>query len=141
MICALPFVLMMINQKKRARQILNALSQMANENQTQIQEYEICGQLAIAIDSGKKHLFYYLKTDQSEFNEVIVLDTIKNCSEKVIYNHEDDSRKTVQELSITFNLKQGTPKTWQLYHADIQPQLDGELQLMKKWVHLINQRP
>lgn len=57
-------------------------------------------------------------------------------------SHAKGNYKVVTKLELSFiSLHQGkVEQTWEIYNADILPQLNGEIQLIEKWCKLINKQ-
>lgn len=143
--CVLPFALDYRSRKNKENYLLQPLKKIAQQQNCQISEYEVGRNFVIGIDKAKNSVFFYKEEKENAISKSIDLATIQDC--KVItshktMNHAKGSYKVVIKLELSFiSINQGkTEQTWELYNADISPQLNGEVQLTEKWSKLINKQ-
>ena len=142
-LCAVPFILMAQNKKKRVRKTLQSLTNIANQQNCTISKHEICGDFTIGIDETKKFVFFIKKSEDKVVEQFINLSEIQNCKAKntsriVAYNKENQNVIDKIELCFTPIDKNKKEVSWEFFDADINMQLSGELQSIEQWSKLIN---
>ncbi|AFM06077.1 hypothetical protein Fleli_3765 [Bernardetia litoralis DSM 6794] len=143
LLCIVPFVLDYKSRKKKENNLLEPLKKIAQQQNCQIGEHEVCQNFIIGIDKGKKSVFFYKEEKGKITEHFIDLATIQTC--KVITSHKTMSNakgsyKVIIQLELNFISKnQGKiEQTWEFFNADVSPKLNGEVQLVEKWCKLIN---
>ncbi|WP_338813973.1 hypothetical protein V9L05_00680 [Bernardetia sp. Wsw4-3y2] len=141
--CILPFILDYRSRKKKENKLLEPLKKIAQQQNCQINEYEVGRNFVIGIDNIEKSVFFYKEEQGKVISQVIDLDIIQTC--KVITSHKTMSHakgnyKVVIKLELSFISNTKTEQTWEFYNADVLPQLNGEVQLTEKWSKLINKQ-
>ena len=144
-ICALPFVMMSRNSKKREKKNLQSLSEIATQNNCQIDQHEIFGSSAIGIDETKNFVFFYKLTKDKGIEQSVDLSEVQNC--KVIntsrtLNNKGGNRKVIDKLELSFLpiVQNRSEIKLEFFNSDDNLQLLGELQSIEKWSKLINDR-
>ncbi|MBZ9651820.1 hypothetical protein [Psychroflexus montanilacus] len=144
-ICILPIVMLRRSRKKRESVLLQSLSEIATQNNCQINQYEILGSLAIGIDKTQNFVFFYRQIENNETKEFVNLDEIQSCN--VIntgksLNNKNENQKEIDRLELSFiptSINKSEIKM-EFFNSDINVQLYGELQLIEKWSIIINDR-
>lgn len=144
-ICILPIVMLRRSRKKRESVLLQSLSEIATQNNYQINQYEILGSLAIGIDKTQNFVFFYRQIENNETKEFVNLDEIQSCN--VIntgksLNNKNENQKEIDRLELSFiptSINKSEIKM-EFFNSDVNAQLYGELQLIEKWSIIINDR-
>ena len=76
----LPLAYMQMQKKKSNNKILNALKELAQQQNSNITTHEVSGDFAIGIDQNSKRLFFYREKEHENVAQNIDLNTIKNCT-------------------------------------------------------------
>lgn len=142
-VCAMPFVLMNRGRKKREKQVQKALMDLAERHDCQIDQYEICNNLGIGMDKDKNVVFFYRSTEGVHDEQYIYLDMTKSC--KVIntgrnLKTNNGNQRIIDrlELSLVPNVKEGQEVKLEFFDSEVDPQLNGQFQLIEKWSGIIN---
>ncbi|MDO6803648.1 hypothetical protein Q4595_14435 [Wenyingzhuangia sp. 1_MG-2023] len=138
---AMPFVLTNKNKKKKEKQLLNAIKNLAEQQHCQLTQHQLCGAYAIGIDTAKNFLFFQLNTNEGPKQQYIDLSTIKNCnvssSNKIISNNNIIDRLDLELISTD---KNKPSFLLEFYSFDLSYQLSGELQSIEQWSNLIQKQ-
>ncbi len=146
-ICAMPFVLMSVSKSNKKKYLFNSLSGIAAQQNCELTQYETSGNIAIGMDKSAGVVFFFRKpTDDSRkgIGQFVNLAEVREC--KLIKTSAPPMNKNsggkTERLELSFSLLTDNKKEmrWELYNADENPQLVGELELAEKWVKIINER-
>lgn len=143
-LCFSPFILMLLNSKKRARLQLKSLTQFVSEQNCKLTLHEFSGDFAIGLDELKNCLFFQKKTNEYEESQCINLSDMQECKAVTTKNNtytNNPQKARIEKLDLLF-----TPKNKQtaiklaIFDSDINFQLSGELQTIDKWEKMINEK-
>ena len=139
-LCAMPFVLTTRGRKKREKALVMSLKNLAKNENSEITQYETCGNYAIGIDEVKKIVFFQLQSKEITKYEIINLATIKKCRIANISNTVSGGDKIIEKLNLHLTpiVKSKEDIILEFYNADLSFQLSGELQSIQEWNTLIN---
>ncbi len=140
-ICILPFVLISRNRKKKERELLNSLSNLANEHHCKISQFEVCGDQMIGIDEDTKSIFFIKQTDKEKVAKYVSLHTVQRCElVKTTANTAGDT--IIDRLELKFvPIDSHQPQyIIEFYNSSERFQLSGELQMIEKWFAIILDR-
>lgn len=131
-----PFVLDYRSRKKKENNLLQPLRKMAEQQNFQLNEYEVCNNFVIGIDKMKNMFFFHSEGKDNSISKFIDLSIIENC--KVITSHKTISNsKVINKVELSFIDKNKTEQTVDIYNADGIFRLNGEIQLANKWCQII----
>ncbi|MGR7813871.1 hypothetical protein [Lacinutrix undariae] len=134
----LPLAYMQMQKKKSNNKILNALKELAQQQNSNITTHEVSGDFAIGIDQNSKRLFFYREKEHENVAQNIDLNTIKNCT---ILNLKNTNRGShaIERVGLTFtsNSPKENDSTIELYNHNESYQLNGELDFVNKWSKII----
>jgi hypothetical protein len=139
--CIVPFVIDYRSRKKKENNLLQALKKFAQQQNCQINQYDICQKFIIGIDKTKNNVFFYKQEKDITVEQSINLADIQTC--KVITSHKTmtnarGSYKAVVKLELSFISNSKAEQKLEFFNADISPQFEGEIQLIEKWCKLVN---
>jgi hypothetical protein len=139
-LCAMPFTLTYRNRKKKEKQFLLSLKELAQHHNCKITQYEVFGYFAIGIDDAKSYVFFVLKTEEKLKQQYINLSNVKTCEITKINRSINKKETIIDHLSLNFGLVDKSKPNIALdfYNSDISYQLSGEIQSIEKWYKLIN---
>lgn len=139
-ICAIPFVLTIRGKKKKEKQLLVSLKDLAKQQNCEITEYDICGFYAIGIDKAKNFVFFVFKKKDLGKQQFVDLSKIKSCKIANIGKSTSKNEKLIERLNLNFSpIDDNLPNTvLEFYNVDVNYQINGELESIKKWNTLIN---
>lgn len=139
-ICAIPFVLTVRGKKKKEKQLLSSLKDLAKQQNCDISEYEVCGFYAIGVDKTKNFAFFSFKKKELTKQQFVDLSTIKSCKIANIGKSTSKNGKVIERLNLNFspNDENRSNTAFEFYNVDVNYQLCGELESIKKWNSLIN---
>lgn len=138
-LCAMPFILTTRSRNKKEKQLLLLLNNLAKQQQSNISKYDVFGYYAIGVDEIKKSVFYQFKTKELEKQQFVDLTTIKKCKIENISKSADGNSSVEQlNLNLSFMDKNKPNVILEFYNAEVNFQLNGEIQLIEKWNTLIN---
>ncbi|KVV13142.1 hypothetical protein [Flavobacterium sp. TAB 87] len=143
-ISVLPFIILRNNRKKRTKETIQQLTQLANDQQSTIHDYEIGTNFIIGIDNEKKSVFFIQKIGKKENSKVINLNDfhtftlIKN--ERTI-GDKKNNYTVIERLALTFAPASASTLDHELefYDSNKTVQPSGELQSIEKWAQLIKE--
>lgn len=146
LVCSIPFVIMGRNNKKREKQFLRTLSEMADKNNCKLSNHDFLAHAAIGTDFDAKMIFFIKKVNNIETHQVVTLAEIQSC--KLINatrtgSNEDGLFKIIDKLELMLeHCNKNKAKTiLEFYNAGYSsPTLTGELQLAEKWCKMINDK-
>jgi len=136
-----PVVLMQQQQKNKERKLIKALKAFAELNNSSITEYDVFKNFAIGLDKNKNNLFFYKNNASKENSQCINLNEIKSCG---VLNSKKPTKKNtlgdISRLELVLNpVKNSIDKhTLEIYNETEDFQLNGELEFIRKWEHIIN---
>lgn len=138
--CVVPFALMAQNRKKRRDQLLFSLKKIAEGKSSSVTNYEVCGDAIIGWDESNLQLFYYQKGSHKERRIAVDLTKMIACKAEHLLNQLDDGSSRIQKLQLIFTdkIQKGVHEKLELYNADEQTDLQGEVQLLANWESKIN---
>jgi hypothetical protein len=144
-ICIVPFISMSRGRKKRDKQMLLSLTEIAKQHDCQISQHEFCGDFVIGIDEIKNFIFFHKHLKNRVIEQFIDLANIKNC--KVInlsrsIKTEEGIQKVIDKLELAFipTSKDKSEITLEFFNSDVTTQLYGEFPTIEKWSKHINDR-
>lgn len=137
-LCAMPFVITNRIRKKRENQLLQALRQLAKQENSEITQHEICGNYAIGIDENRNLLFFQLNATNEPRQQIVNLSNVVACN----LVRRNLQNQTIRQLSLALTPrdKQQTDIVLDFYSVEWSFQLNGELQSIEKWNDLIKNR-
>ncbi|QCX38308.1 hypothetical protein FF125_07630 [Aureibaculum algae] len=139
-ICAMPFVLTNRSKKKKVKQLLISLKNIAKEHNSEITQHDIFKYYAIGIDASKNSVSFILKTEEEEQSYFINLSTIKKCEIVKVGSSGAHSDKDIDKLDLKLSpVDKNKPDIMlEFYNAEVSYQLSDELQSIEKWNKTIN---
>ncbi|MEM5565184.1 hypothetical protein WNY78_08710 [Psychroserpens sp. AS72] len=135
-----PVVLIQQQQKKKERKLLKALKAIANQHNSTLTEFEVFKNFAIGLDKNNNNLFFYKQNSKKEITQRIDLNKIKSCgilnSKKA---NNSDKKDSIVRLQLILNPKSNAKheQNIEIYNQTDDFQLNGELEVIRKWEHLI----
>lgn len=140
-LCAMPFIITYRSRKKKEKQFLLSLNEIAKQHDCIITQYEVFGNFTIGIDESKNFVFFVLNAQEElKQQQYVDLSTIKTC--EITKNHRLTSKKekVIDRLSLNLDFvdKSKPNVILDFYNSDVSYQLNGEIQLAEKWNKLIN---
>lgn len=145
LICVLPFALDYKSRKKKETNLLQPLKKIAQQQNCQISQYEVCENFIIGIDKTKNRIFFYKEGKDKAIERFIDLSSIQTC--KVITSHKTMTNargnyKAIIKLELSFISIDHSKieQTWEFFNVDVSSQLRGEIELIEKWCKLINKQ-
>ncbi|UMB60656.1 hypothetical protein MHL31_00240 [Lutibacter sp. A80] len=139
-LCAMPFVLTTRGRKKREKELIMSLKNLAKNENSEITQFETCGNYAIGVDEINKIVFFQLKGKETSKYEIVKLASIKKCRIANISSTVKGGDKIIEKLNLHLTpiTKSKEDTILEFYNADLSFQLSGELQSINKWNSLIN---
>jgi len=144
-ICILPFLLLIINRKKKERQLLSYISNIAQEHHSKLTQYEFCRDFVIGLDESASLFFFLKKSTDTVTSKQINLEGIENC--KVIRTSKANKAgnrgcQEIDKLELCFiPIPKNKPNIFlELYNSNESMQLGIELPLIEKWSKIINKK-
>ncbi|MFC0605165.1 hypothetical protein [Winogradskyella pulchriflava] len=138
-ICASPFVLIGIGRKKKEKQFLTVLKNIAKKHESEITQYEICGSYAIGVDETKKTLIFVEKTEDAYKEQFVDLNSVIDCKTANVYR-SIKGNKIIQRLALQLSFADRLKHevVLEFYNADVNYQLNGEFETIERWNKTIN---
>lgn len=141
---SLPFVLDRKSRAKRRELVLRSMQELAQQNGSNLELHETCGQTTFGMDARRNVLFH-----AGEQNGKMVLQhvdlSVVGTSHVVKGSRSvngKDGRAVIErlELCLTPRDRSRTETRFELYREGLSPGLKGELAFADKWSALINTR-
>ena len=144
-ICVLPFVIVGRNRKKKKKQILQLLTNIAKKYNAQISRYDFCAGFAIGLDETKNAVVLYKQGQDGVTENYVNLSEIQKS--RAVTTH-----RTVGDKDRNFNVidrldlvlvpiaKQKEDIKLPFFDAEDSLQMSSEMPLAEKWSDLINGR-
>ncbi len=144
-LCILPVILTERSRKKKEKRLYKHLASLAEAQNCKITKYERCCNMMIGIDEINNHVFFIKKSKEGEKGQYINLREIQNCRIRTTGRTVEESTgggMVTEKLELVFMpvLKSGTEIVWEIYNAEDNLQLSGELQLIEKWAGIIKEK-
>ena len=137
-----PVVLMQQQQKNKERKLLKALKSLASQHNSSITEYDIFKNFAIGLDSQNNNLYFYKSHSTNETFQRINLNNIKSCgvlnSRKPNYKNSGGDIVRL-ELVLNSTMNSNNNQSIEIYNQTEDFQLNGELEIVRKWEHKIRE--
>lgn len=145
LICILPFVLMNMSGKKKKRQFLQLLFDLATKNNCKISQHDHWNHTAIGIDETADTIFFIKKLKEDVTSRQVNLAEVQKC--RVVNTHNVASGKgggapVIEkiELAFAYRDKGRAETTLEFYNDETDSFLSGELQQAEKWLKVANER-
>ncbi|SFS33154.1 hypothetical protein [Lutibacter maritimus] len=135
-LCTLPFILSGNSRTKNEQKIKNAFFELATKNNTTILQNDIWYKSAIGINTTSNELFFYRKIKDTETSEIIQLSDYQKC--KIMKLNDSSNHIELLQLVLTSSSSNKPEIVLEFYNAELNPQLNKEVQLIEKWSKLIN---
>lgn len=146
LVCSIPFIIMGRNSKKREKQFLRTLLEMAHKNNGKLSTCDFLTHAAIGIDNDTNLVFFVKKVNHIETHQLVTLHEIQKCNMITATrnaSNEDGIFKIIEKLELAFEHrdKRKADTILEFYNAAYSsPTLTGELQLAEKWRKIINDK-
>lgn len=140
LLVVVPLTLMQLQKRKKEQAHLNALKSLSKQHHCSLTHYDLTSDFAIGIDQVAKALFFYKNTAHENRSKHIAL---KNYSDCKISEERQNTKNTtlgdITALSLTLTPRDNsiTPEYINFYNSDENYQLNGEIDLIKKWNGLL----
>ena len=144
-ICILPFIFMSRSRKKREKKFLQSLSKIAEKHNCNITQHEFCGDFVIGLDENANAVFFFKQVNNKETAKYINLTKIQSCTmintSKTI-KAKNSSYKEIDKLEFKFlpTTKYKPNILLEFYNYDESLPLSCQLELMEKWLKIINDK-
>ena len=143
LICIFPIVIMHYNRVKKENKMLQTLNENAQHHNCIISQSECCGNFVLGLDESRNFVFFFQQKKEDAVSEFVDLSEIQTCQVvKKTRNIKDDDENIAiierVELSFIPENKSNGETRFEIFDAEINIQLNGELQLVDKWLKKIN---
>ncbi len=140
-IIAIPFIILNRNNKKKKQQLIQQLENLTTKTE-QLGEIETLGQMAIALSKTNQTLFFYKKDEEKTQQKTILLAEITFSKVMKSTRTLEGNTQVIDIIEMEFKPKdkKQSPEKIEVFNADLDGQLSGELQFAEKWIQLINQQ-
>lgn len=141
-ICVVPFILMRQNRKKKEKQMLTSLAEIAKANNCEINNHEFCGDFVISEDKKLDFIFFFKHKKEENVLKYVNLNEIKRCSVfkdiKTLKN-SNENESIIETVILKFipKNKNKLETKFELFYEE-NTQLSGEIQLADSWSKKIN---
>ncbi|WP_194767442.1 hypothetical protein [Tamlana sp. I1] len=139
--CAAPIITIGVGRKKRYLKIIRSLTNNAKQENCVINKHETCGGIAIGIDTNKKQLFFFKQLKGAVIEQSINLVEYETCRDKKItFRNKSNNQNVIEKLELILIPidKNKREIALEIYNADVDIQLDGEIILLDRWTQIIN---
>ena|SRR5690606_438004 len=144
-ICMVPFIIMYYHRVKKENKIVQSLKNIAQQQNCNIDKYELCGDFALGVDENRGFVFFFKQKNDEAIHQFVNLSETQTCHiVKKTRNPKANNVNTlvIEQLELGFTpIKKNMEETrFELYNEEINTQLSGELQLAEKWAKEITER-
>ncbi|WP_372947839.1 hypothetical protein [Mariniphaga sp.] len=145
-IVTIPFVLTGYSKKRKKKNLLRKLTEIAGNEGGTISQHEFCSNFVIGLDEMANHLYFYKKGENMEIAKSINLREFKICrllNTNRTIGEKKSSYSVIDKLELCFypNDKNRPDESLEIYNDEYDSlTLSGELQLAEKWEKLLNER-
>lgn len=142
-ICVLPFLLLGRSRRKREKRMMQSLMKIAEKENCIISEQDSCREFIIGIDRTNHFLFFNKFSNGKETSRFANLEEIQSCklvNKSRAIDKKESNVLVIDKLELSFRPldKNSEEFSWEFYSSDENSHLDDELQLLEKWVKIIN---
>ncbi len=137
--CVIPFIIAQTLKRKKTKQAIQQLNQLALQHGCRITEYEMCGNYLIGVDETELFLFFIKHYEGQYYNQFVDLKKVQTCKIKDTSRIANNTT-LIEKLELVLIPKDKTEQEIRLefYDNDIAMQLYGELQSIEKWNTVVN---
>lgn len=146
LVCSIPFIIMVRNSKKREKQFLRMLLEIAGKDNCELSVHDFLTHAAISIDNKTNMVFFVKKVNSTETHQLVTLAEIQSChlvNAARTGSNEDGLFKIIDRLELVLEShdKSKADIILEFYNsAYSSPTLTVELQLAEKWCKVINDK-
>src|SRR6187455_1069978 len=145
-LCIVPFVIMARNSKKKEKQILQSLFDLAGKHNYTVSQFDLWNNAAIGSDEGMNMIFFTKKNKIMEAHEHIRLEDVQRC--RIINSSRSVSKQgghgqEIDKLELAFTYHNRTKPETILNIFDVDGDsltVTKELYMAEKWNRLINEK-
>lgn len=144
--CFILFVIVKSNKRKKTKQYLLPLNELAKDKNCTISRYDIWSGSVIGIDETQNIVFAIRKTKEKEIHVVVNLDEIFRCR-LAEASHTSGAKggniKAFDRIDLVFSNKDKSKAdvVVEIYNVNTDRlTLTGELQLAERWCTLVNNK-
>lgn len=143
-IIIVPFVIIALNKKMKMKKRTDAFLTKALKHNLNISEFELMDNFSIGLDKESLKLFYIKGNEINPEEFVIDLTHVNKCfssdSSRSV-NTSNKSISVIDRLELVLKYKESTKADTiiEFFNTEHFPHINNELQLLEKWVKLINQ--
>jgi len=145
-VCIVPFIIMGRNSKKKEKQILQSLHDLARKFNYTLSQFDLWNNAAIGADEGMNMIFFTKKNKAMEANESILLDAVQRC--RIINSSRGVSKQgghtqVIDKLELAFTYHDKTKAETILNIFDVDGDsltVTKELYMAEKWNRLVNEK-
>jgi hypothetical protein len=144
-LCIVPFVILHYNSKKKEKQMLQSLTEIAQQHNCKMTQHEFCGEFVIGLDENKNFAFFFRQKKEEAISRFVDLSEIQTC--QVVKKNRNSKNNNggfafTERIELNFipTHKSKEEIRFEMYDAEANMQLNGELQLADKWSKQINDR-
>ncbi|TYB77472.1 hypothetical protein ES677_00280 [Bizionia gelidisalsuginis] len=136
-----PLTLMQLKKRNKEQLLLKSLKTLSNQQNCKLTKYDVTSDFAIGLDQATKTLFYYKNTVLENISKHVNLSQFLDCEVlEVRQNNTRNKQGDIENLNLVLHPidKNGTVETLKIYNSKENYQLNGEVDLTKKWKDLIS---
>lgn len=145
-LCFLPYVYFTKKNKKKDAQFFKVLSDKAKQLNCSLTQHEASGNIVLGLDDANLLLFFLKKlrggderlqhVDLTEVKAVRINNISRTVGEK------DSKKKVIDKLQLVFSNYDYSKRdvTFEFYNSDETLVMNGELQLIERWLQIVNEK-
>jgi hypothetical protein len=136
--CITPFFIFQFLKRKKTKQDVQLLKDLALQHGCEITEHEMCGNYLIGVDENESFLFFIKQYEGQNYKQFIDLKKVQTCKIKDTSRIANNTT-LIEKLELVLMPKDKSEKeiVLEFYDNDIAMQLFGELQSIEKWYALV----
>ncbi|MCK0160359.1 hypothetical protein [Allomuricauda sp. F6463D] len=142
-LCALPFIFMARGRKRKQKELLDNLKNIAESNNTDIGTFDFGPGFVIGLSSAKNYVLFYKKKKEQHIEMCIPINTLRKCEVKEAKQSvaaQKGKEEIINKLELVcYSNASSNSNSFEFYNADDFLQLNGELQLAKKWENMVKE--
>lgn len=143
-LCAIPFITMAINKNKKQSLMIKELQDLAKSNSSDLGTFDLGIDFAIGLSTAKNYIYFYKSGIDEPTKDCIAINSVHGCQVRMTKQRLKSKKgfeEVLQKLELEFDFHdRNVPSVrWCFYDMDKHYQLNGELELIKKWESEIKQ--
>lgn len=140
-IVLMPFFLITANAKKKTKQLINQLHELALKKGSTVTKTVVQGKCALGLDESGRCLFFLKKTSEIEQFKWVDLKNVKSCTVQKrsrTIKLDKTLNEIMESVALSFTLSNNDTEIFELYNEEECIQLGGEILVAEEWKNKVD---